>query len=376
MSDAVLSLTRELIARPSVTPEDAGCQNLLAERLTAAGFRCEELPFGRVSNLWATHGTGGPLLVFAGHTDVVPTGPVEQWRSEPFVPEIRDGMLYGRGAADMKGSLAAMLVACERFLEAHPDHAGRIGLLITSDEEGPATEGTRRVMEHLNGLGEKIDWCLVGEPSCRERLGDTLRRGRRGSLSGMLTIKGVQGHVAYPDQAENPIHRALPALTALCGLDWDEGHPDFPATGFQISNIHAGTGANNVIPGTLEVLFNLRYCPASTPESLQRKIENTLARHKLDFTIAWHDSGRPFHTPDGNYLSTVAGAVQEVLGIQPELSTGGGTSDGRFIAPYGAQVVELGPVNATIHKIDECVRVADLEPLAAVYQRILEKLLA
>lgn len=371
----VLALARELIGRPSVTPEDGGCQRLLAERLTAAGFACEHLRYGEVDNLWALRGGGGPLFVFAGHTDVVPPGPLEDWQGDPFRPEIRDGMLHGRGAADMKGSLAAMTVACERFVATHPAHRGRIGLLITSDEEGPAADGTRRVMQTLAARGERIDWCLVGEPSCVRELGDTLRRGRRGSLSGRLTVRGVQGHVAYPEQADNPVHRALPALGALCTARWDKGHPDFPPTSFQISNIRAGTGANNVIPGSLAVHFNLRYCPASTAESLKARIEHVLREHGLDYALEWRDSGRPFYTPDGAFLEQVAAAVREITGRDPELSTGGGTSDGRFIAPTGAQVVELGPVNATIHKVNECVRVEDLDRLAEIYERVLEKLL-
>lgn len=369
----VLELAQALIARPSVTPDDAGCQKLLAERLRAVGFACEHLRYGAVDNLWARHGSAAPLLVFAGHTDVVPPGPRDQWRNEPFAPVVRDGMLYGRGAADMKGSLAAMLLACEQFVATHPGHAGSIGLLITSDEEGPADDGTRRVLETLRERGESIDYCLVGEPSCAQQLGDTVRRGRRGSLSATLTVKGVQGHVAYPEKADNAIHRALPALQELATTHWDDGHPDFPATSLQISNINAGTGVGNMIPGAVRVQFNFRYSPAVNAEHLQTRVRDILNQHGFDYNLEWKDAGKPFYTEDGDWLDMVCAAVETVTSVVPERSTGGGTSDGRFIALTGAQVVEFGPLNATIHKVDECVAVADLERLTEVYRQILEK---
>lgn len=371
----LLDLARELIRRPSVTPDDAGCQALLAGRLAAAGFRCESLRYGAVDNLWARRGESAPLLVFAGHTDVVPPGPLDDWATDPFRPEIDDGVLRGRGAADMKGALAAMVVAAERFAREHPDHAGSVGFLITSDEEGLALDGTRRVMETLAARGEQIDWCVVGEPSSLERVGDNLRRGRRGSLTGRLTVLGTQGHVAYPDQADNPIHAALPALAELAATEWDEGYPDFPATSFQVANFIAGTGADNVIPGRAEIQFNLRYSPALAPEDIQAAVASVLEQHAVQYDLDWHDSGRPFHTPDGALLDAVVAAVEERTGTRPALSTGGGTSDGRFIAPTGAHVVELGPVNATIHQANESVHVAELETLGGMYQRVLERLL-
>lgn len=374
MSD-IIDLARELIRRPSVTPDDAGCQALLADRLAAAGFGCKSLRYGAVDNLWARRGENAPLLVFAGHTDVVPPGPLDDWATDPFRPEIDDGVLRGRGAADMKGSLAAMIVAAERFAREHPDHAASIGFLITSDEEGLALDGTRRVMETLAARGERIDWCVVGEPSSLERVGDNLRRGRRGSLTGRLTVLGTQGHVAYPDQADNPIHAALPALAELAAMDWDQGYPDFPATSFQVANFTAGTGADNVIPGRAEIQFNLRYSPALTPENIQARVASVLDNHALRYNLDWHDSGRPFHTPDGALLDAVVAAVEEQTGARPALSTGGGTSDGRFIAPTGAHVVELGPVNATIHQANESVHAEELETLGGMYQRILERLL-
>ncbi|HEX7034469.1 MAG TPA: succinyl-diaminopimelate desuccinylase [Pseudomonadales bacterium] len=372
----VLELCLALLRRPSVTPDDAGCQALLAERLTAAGFRCRSLPFGRVSNLWATRGSGGPLFVFAGHTDVVPPGPDAAWSSPPFEPQIRGGYLYGRGAADMKSSLAAMLVATERFLAARPSHPGRIGFLITSDEEGDAVDGTRAVIDALTREGERIDYCVVGEPSSADALGDTIRIGRRGSLNGYLVVQGVQGHVAYPDRADNPIHRLAPALAELAATRWDDGNAHFPPTSWQASNIRAGTGASNVIPGELSLEFNFRYCTEQTAAGLERRVEEVLRRHGLRYRLRWQLSGEPFLTAAGGELvSAVQQSVREVTGRTPELSTGGGTSDGRFIAPTGAQVVELGPCNATIHKVDERIAVADLAPLAAVYQRLLERLL-
>ena len=375
MSD-VLELARELIARPSVTPDDAGCQALIAARLEKAGFACERLRFGAVDNLWATHGEGGPVLVLLGHTDVVPPGPRAAWRSDPFVPEVRDGVLYGRGAADMKGSVAAFVVAAERFAAAHPDHPGTLAVLLTSDEEGDAIDGVRHVARVFAERGQRIDWCITGEPSSTARLGDLLRVGRRGSLSGTLTVKGVQGHVAYPHKARNPIHLAAPALAELAARVWDEGYESFPPTSLQISNIHAGTGANNVIPGELQVLFNLRYTPHWDAPALEREIAALLDRHGLDYVLAWHRSGEPFYTPEGRLRSMAREVLGGFAGAAPEESTGGGTSDARFIAPLGAQCIEVGPVNASIHQVDEHVRVADLEALPALYGRLVEGLLA
>ncbi|WP_374607567.1 succinyl-diaminopimelate desuccinylase [Thermomonas sp.] len=376
MSD-VLQLTIELITRPSVTPDDAGCQALIAERLKRAGFECEHLRFGEVDNLWATHGDGdGPVLVLLGHTDVVPTGPREAWASDPFAPEIRDGVLYGRGAADMKGSVAAFVVALEDFVAAHPRHAGKVAMLLTSDEEGDAIDGVRKVADVFRERGERIDWCITGEPSSKDALGDLLRVGRRGTLSATLTVRGIQGHVAYPDKARNPIHQAMPALAQLAAKRWDEGYESFPPTSLQISNINAGTGANNVIPGELQALFNLRYNPHWNAAQLQSECEAVLRAHGLDYAVHWHRGGEPFHTPEG----ALRVAAREVLatfagGVLPEESTGGGTSDARFIAPLGAQCIEVGPVNASIHKVDEHVRVADLERLPDLYLRLMERLL-
>jgi len=372
----VLDLTCALVERPSVTPDDAGCQGLLGVRLRHSGFAVESLRYGAVDNLWATHGTGRPVCVFLGHTDVVPSGPAAAWRSPPFVPSLRDGVLYGRGAADMKGAVAAMVLALEGFVAAHPDHPGTVALLLTSDEEGEARDGVRRVMEEFRTRGQRIDFCLVGEPSSRERLGDVIRVGRRGSLSGALTVRGVQGHVAYPELVRNPIHLAAPALAELAATRWDAGNAEFPPTSFQISNLHAGTGANNVVPGTLEALFNFRYCTQSTAASLRERVEALLARHGLDHSLRWDHSGEPFLTGDGPLRRAVVDAVGEVCGIVPEPSTGGGTSDGRFVAPLGAQVVELGPLNASIHQIDEGVRLADLERLPTLYGAVLRRLLA
>ena len=374
MSESV-DLAIELIRRPSVTPDDAGCQALLSERLAAMGFAVEPLPFNDVSNLWARRGTARPLLVFAGHTDVVPPGPRQAWHSDPFTPELRDGYLYGRGAADMKGSIAAMVVACRRFIEHRPGHPGSIGFLITSDEEGPGVDGTVRVMETLTARDEAIDWCLVGEPTSDERIGDVIKNGRRGSLSGTLVIEGTQGHVAYPQLADNPVHRGVPALAELCARRWDEGNEHFPPTTFQVSNIQAGTGAGNVIPGTMEVQFNFRYCTAVTHEQLQTWVREVFDRHGLRYTLKWSHSGRPFLTGGGRLMEAVRQAVREVTGHECRPSTSGGTSDGRFIAPTGAQVIELGPVNATIHKADECVRAADLEVLSRIYEKMLDDLL-
>jgi len=375
MSDTI-QLAIDLISRDSVTPEDRGCQQLMAERLQKIGFNIEPLRYGEVDNLWARRGTDGPLFVFAGHTDVVPTGPLEQWRIDPFKPEITaDGMLYGRGAADMKGSLAAMVTACERFIEQHPQHRGSIGFLITSDEEGPAVNGTVKVVQHLQARNEHIDYCLVGEPSSTDKLGDVVKNGRRGSFSGELTVRGQQGHVAYPHLAENPIHKAAPALAELAATEWDQGNEFFPPTTFQISNIHAGTGANNVIPGELHILFNLRYSTAVTHTELQQRIEALLDKYQLDYHIDWNLSGEPFLTPEGELVDATCKAIREVCGYDTELSTAGGTSDGRFIAPSGAQVIELGPLNATIHKINEHVRAADLDLLSETYEKILHNLL-
>ncbi|MFC5440575.1 succinyl-diaminopimelate desuccinylase [Rhodanobacter ginsenosidimutans] len=373
---AVFDLTCDLIRRRSVTPDDAGCLPLIAERLERVGFRIEHLRYGDVDNLWATHGNAGPTLAFLGHTDVVPSGPEASWQSPPFEPSVRDGRLYGRGAADMKGSVAAMVVALEQFVAAHPQHRGRVGLLLTSDEEGVAIDGVRKVVEHFRAVGEKIDWCVVGEPSAKEKLGDLIRVGRRGSLSATLTVRGVQGHVAYPEKALNPIHALAPALAELTAERWDEGNVDFPPTSMQVSNINAGTGANNVIPGTLTALFNFRYSTASRADDLRARSEAILRRHGVDFHIDWHLSGEPFLTPVGGLLrETVAAVCRDLCGIEPEQSTGGGTSDGRFIAPLGAEVVELGPVNATIHKVDECVDVAELDQLPALYRTVCERLL-
>lgn len=374
---AVFDLTAELIRRRSVTPDDAGCQALLAERLARVGFKIQHLRYGEVDNLWATHGEGGPLLVFLGHTDVVPTGPAESWRSDPFEPVLRDGYLYGRGAADMKGSVAAMAIALEAFVAAHPQHRGRVGFLMTSDEEGPTNlDGVRKVAEHFRASGERIDWCVVGEPSSKERLGDLIRVGRRGSLSATLTVRGIQGHVAYPEKARNPIHALAPALAELAAERWDEGNADFPPTSFQVSNLNAGTGASNVIPGALTALINFRYSTASRADELRARVERMLDRHGVDYALDWNLSGEPFLSPAGGALrDTVVAVCRELCGIEPEQSTGGGTSDGRFIAPLGAEVVELGPVNATIHKVDECVAVADLDRLPALYQAICERLL-
>jgi succinyl-diaminopimelate desuccinylase len=374
MSDT-LELAKALIACPSVTPEDAGCQEFMIEHLQALGFHIERLPFGDVENFWARRGDGAPLFAFAGHTDVVPTGLLDQWHSPPFTPTVRDGLLYGRGAADMKGSLAAMVTACERFIERHPRHKGAIGFLITSDEEGPSVDGTRKVMEYLTAHGTMIDWCLVGEPTCEQRIGDVIKNGRRGSLGGTLTVRGVQGHIAYPHLADNPIHRFAPVLAELCGLQWDAGNEFFPPTTFQFSNLNAGTGADNVIPGRIEALFNFRYSTESKAADLQARVESVLRKHGLDYTLDWRLSGEPFLTPPGELVNAVRAAVREVAGYDTRLSTSGGTSDGRFIAPTGAQVIELGPLNASIHKIDECVSVQDLDALSRIYEQVLIKLL-
>lgn len=351
--EKTLELCLDLIRRQSVTPLDAGCQQLMMDRLDRLGFACTPLPFGEVSNFWAERGSSGPILVFAGHTDVVPTGPLEQWHTPPFEPTLRGDTLVGRGAADMKGSLAAMLVACEEFLAQYPDHPGRIGFIITSDEEGPASDGTVKVVQYLQLQGQLIDWCLVGEPSSTARLGDVIKNGRRGSLGATLTVRGAQGHIAYPHLADNPIHSALPALHALASEPWDEGNEFFPPTSMQISNISGGTGATNMIPGELDIQFNFRFSTQVTDRQLRERSEAILQAHGLDYRIEWHLSGQPFLTPGGALLDATVASIRDVTGQDTELSTAGGTSDGRFIAPTGAQVVELGPINATIHKLNE-----------------------
>jgi len=373
---ATFKLASELIARRSLTPDDAGCQTLLAERLEKHGFTLEWMPHGDVLNLWARRGTDSPLLCFAGHTDVVPTGLESAWDSPPFTPTVRDGMLYGRGAADMKGGVAAMTVAAERFVQAHPDHLGSIAFLLTSDEEGIAVDGTVKVIETLEARGEKIQYAIVGEPSSRAVLGDEFKIGRRGSLTGRLLVQGVQGHVAYPHLADNPVHRAAPALAELAATEWDQGNAHFPPSSLQIANISAGTGANNVIPGELSVQFNIRFNTVWTVDDLKAAIEAIFTRHQLKYTLDWNLSGLPFLTPsDGALVDAVHEAIRDVLGVETQPATSGGTSDARFIAPTGAEVIELGPLNATIHKVNECVAVEDLDRLTAVYERILDLLL-
>ncbi len=374
MTDETLELAMELIRRPSITPHDAGCQALIAACLERLGFAIHRLRFGEVDNLWATHGTGKPLFAFAGHTDVVPPGPRAAWLCDPFAAVVRDGLLYGRGAADMKSSLAAFVTAAERFVRRHPRHPGTLALLLTADEEGPAINGTVKVVEWLSLQGVKIDYCLIGEPTSVEVLGDTIKHGRRGSLSGRLTVCGIQGHVAYPHLARNPIHQLAPALAELAATEWDCGDADFPATSFQVSNIHGGTGADNVIPGEVEVLFNFRFSPVLTEERLRTRVEEILQRHGLDYRLAWSLSGQPYLTRGRTLIEAVRAALRAELGIEPELSTSGGTSDGRFIAPTGAEVVELGPSNATIHKVNECVRVEEPERLACVYLQVMENI--
>lgn len=376
MSSAVAALTAELVARPSVTPQDAGCLDLIGARLSALGFELLRLPRNGVDNLWAVHGTSGPCLAFAGHTDVVPPGPPGEWRSPPFEPTVVDGVLYGRGAADMKGSLAAMIVAVERYLAQRPATRGRIAFILTSDEEGPATDGTVRIMEHLDTAGIDIDWCIVGEPSSASDLGDTIRVGRRGSLNGHLTVHGVQGHVAYPDRVDNPIHRLAPALAELVAHEWDSGNDYYPPTSFQVSNLHAGTGAENVVPGTLEARFNFRFGTASSAAGLRAAVHEVLDRHGLRYTLTWNLSGEPFLTAGGRLVDTACAVIAERLGLACEQSTGGGTSDGRFIAPRGIELIELGPLNATIHKVDEHVSLEELERLSEIYEDILARLLA
>jgi succinyl-diaminopimelate desuccinylase len=373
---ATVDLTLDLIARNSVTPADQGCQEVMTRRLAEVGFTIETLRYGNVDNFWATRGKNGPVLCFAGHTDVVPTGPLEEWKSDPFKPAVRDGMLYGRGAADMKSALAAMITATEEFVRQHPDHKGTIAYLITSDEEGPSVDGTKRVVETLRARGQKIDWCVVGEPSSEKELGDTIKIGRRGSLSGRLTVHGVQGHIAYPQLAENPVHTFAPALAELTARVWDKGNEHFQPTSFQISNFNAGTGAPNVIPGELKARFNLRYSPVQTIDGLKDVVEGILKKHGVRYTLEWYVSGEPFYTAPGALSDGVTKAVQAETGLKPKFSTGGGTSDGRFIAPLGAQVVELGVINATIHKVNESVAVADIDRLHRIYLNALKEMLA
>lgn len=371
-----LELTLALISRRSITPEDAGCLTIIGKRLEAAGFTLEHIHSNGVDNLWARRGTTSPLVCFAGHTDVVPTGPVDQWHSDPFTPTIKDGLLYGRGAADMKASLAAFVTGIEDFLAKHPNPNGSIALLLTSDEEGVATDGTVKVVEALAARGEKMDFCIVGEPTAVSQTGDTIKNGRRGSLSGTLTVKGLQGHIAYPHLAKNPIHLMAPALAELAQVKWDDGNEYFPATTWQVSNIHGGTGATNVIPGHVELQFNFRFSTASTPEGLKERLEGVLKAHNLDYDIDWLQGGKPFLTPRGSLVTAISQAIQDECGISTELSTTGGTSDGRFIADICPQVVECGPVNASIHKLNEHVRVEDIDKLSGIYRRTLENLIA
>jgi len=373
---ATVDLTLDLISRNSVTPADQGCQEVMTRRLGALGFEVENLRYGNVDNFWATRGNGGPVLCFAGHTDVVPTGPLEEWQNDPFKPTVRDGLLYGRGAADMKSALAAMVTATEDFVREHPSHKGTIAYLITSDEEGPSVDGTKKVVETLRERGQKIDWCIVGEPSSEKELGDTIKIGRRGSLSGRLTVHGVQGHIAYPQFAENPVHTFAPALAELTARVWDKGNKHFQPTSFQISNFNAGTGAPNVIPGELKARFNLRYSPVQTIDGLKTIVEGILKKHGVRYTLEWYVSGEPFYTEPGDLSEGVTRAIKSETGLTPKFSTGGGTSDGRFIAPMGAQVVELGVLNSTIHKVNESVNVADIDRLHRIYLNALKEMLA
>jgi len=371
----IIELTKDLVSRPSITPEDKGCQDLIIERLQPFGFTAEKMRFGEVDNLWLRHGTQAPLFCFAGHTDVVPPGPLEQWQSDPFTPEIRDEKLFGRGTADMKGSIAAMCIAVERFIGQYPDYSGSIAFLITSDEEGPAVDGTLKVIETLQARDENIDWCLIGEPSSTQHVGDVIKNGRRGSLGARLVVHGKQGHVAYPQLASNPIHIAAFALAELTNTQWDQGNEFFPPTTLQISNIHAGTGVTNIIPGELEVLFNFRYSTAVTHLELKDRTEEILKRHNLDYTIEWTHSGKPFLTDSGKLVTAVSEAIHATSGMETQLSTAGGTSDGRFIAPTGSEVVELGPINASIHQANEHAGVTELETLGRYYEQILIRLL-
>lgn len=372
---ATLDLAIDLIRRRSVTPDDADCQSVMQARLAAIGFANEPMRFGDVDNLWARRGNEGPVFCFAGHTDVVPAGPLDRWQSDPFDPEIRDGLLYGRGAADMKGSLAAMVTATERFVARHPNHTGSIAYLITSDEEGPSVNGTVKVVDALQARNEPVDWCLIGEPSSTEQVGDVVKNGRRGSLGGVLTVRGRQGHVAYPHLALNPVHAVAPVLAELAATSWDNGNTFFPPTSFQISNIQAGTGATNVIPGHCEIVFNFRFSTESDDQVLRERVRAMLDHHQLDYQIDWTLSGNPFLTPQGELVDAAIAAIRDVAGFETALSTAGGTSDGRFIAPTGVQVLELGPRNATIHQVNECVAVDDLDRLSAMYEGILERLL-
>lgn len=373
--NATLALAKQLIARPSATPDDAGCQDLLAQRLQALNFICENIESAGVSNLWARRGETQPVLVFAGHTDVVPTGPLEEWQSPPYVPTEWNGQLVGRGAADMKTSLAAMLIATEEFVVAHPMHQGSIAFLITSDEEGPGTDGTTIVCQRLKARREQLDYCIVGEPTSNQVLGDMIKNGRRGSMSGRLTVRGLQGHIAYPHLAKNPIHLAAPALAELAAEKWDDGNQYYSPTSFQVSNIHGGTGASNVIPGSLVIDFNFRFSTASSPDRLQQRVQILLDRHGLDYQLQWTISGLPFLTPNGALSTALADAIQHETGVVTELSTSGGTSDGRFIAQICPQVIEFGPINASIHQINEHIPLADIEPLKNIYRRVLENLL-
>ncbi len=373
---ATLELAKNLIARKSNTPDDAGCQELIQSRLAPLGFMFETLESNGVTNLWARKGTESPVVCFAGHTDVVPTGPLDQWHSDPFTPTIRDGVLYGRGASDMKTSIAAFVTSIESFLAKQPNHKGSIALLITSDEEGVATDGTVKVVEMLAARGEKIDYCIVGEPTCVSKLGDTIKNGRRGSLSGKLTVKGIQGHIAYPHLVKNPIHMAAPAIAEMAATNWDDGNEYFPPTSWQISNIHGGTGATNVVPGEVEIRFNFRHSTASTKPQLIERTHAILKKHGLEYELIWEEGGKPYLTPKGDLVDRISEAIREVTGIATDVSTSGGTSDGRFIADICPQVIEFGPMNASIHKLNENIPVADIEPLKAVYQKTLEKLLA
>ena len=371
-----LKLTTELVNRKTLTPDDNGCQKLIAERLNKNGFSAKHLRFDDVDNLWITHGNSGPLFVFAGHTDTVPVGPIEKWNTDPFNAEIKEGYLYGRGAADMKSGIAAMVTAAERYVQKNPNHSGTIALLITSDEEGPSINGTRRVIDYLNEKKIKIDWCILGEPSSDQQLADVMRIGRRGSLNGVLKINGVQGHVAYPEKAKNPIHEAAEFLNELTSIEWDQGNDSFPPTSFQISNINAGTGADNVTPDALNILFNFRFSTETSQNELEEKVESTLKKYNLDYNLEWKLSGDPFLTDSGSLIDATTAAIKEIVGIDTTHSTGGGTSDGRFIAPTGTETIELGVVNETIHKINECVKIEDLDALSDIYEKVLEKLLS
>ncbi len=371
-----LDLAKQLIARQSLTPQDDGCLDIIGTRLAPLGFNLDKMRHGEVDNLWARRGTASPVVCFAGHTDVVPTGPVDRWDSAPFTPTVRDGMLYGRGAADMKGSIAAFITAVELFVAEHPQHRGSVALLLTSDEEGIAVDGTVRVVEALQQRNEKLDYCIVGEPTSVSKTGDTIKNGRRGSLSGTLTVKGIQGHIAYPHLVKNPIHLAAPAIAELAATEWDKGNEYFPPTSWQISNIHGGTGATNVVPGTVDILFNFRHSTASTVDSLKQRVHAILDKHKLEYDLQWEkSSGKPYLTPRGDLVDAVSAAIKQVQGIDTELSTSGGTSDGRFIADICPQVIELGPLNATIHKLNECVAVEDLDALSEIYRLTLVSLL-